>query len=74
MSMPEKKRLPPWEEAKLLFKMQEETRKRKLLEEDMRVRRTRAKRVGPNTLDELEENRRRLKKLEERLEEESTTT
>lgn len=69
--MPEKKRLPPWEEAKLLFKMQEETRKRKLLEEDMKVRRVRAKRVGPNTLDELEENRRRLKKLEERLEEES---
>ncbi|HEX4919886.1 MAG TPA: hypothetical protein VFV92_04905 [Candidatus Bathyarchaeia archaeon] len=69
--MPEKKRLPPWEEAKLLFKMQEETRKRKLLEEDMKIRRVRAKRVGPNTLDELEENRRRLKKLEERLEEES---
>lgn len=72
--MPEKKRLPPWEEAKLLFRMQEETRKRKLLEADMKVRRTRAKRVGPNTLDELEENRRRLKKLEERLEEESTRT
>jgi hypothetical protein len=30
--MAEKKRLPPWEEAKLVFKMQEETRKRKLLE------------------------------------------
>lgn len=72
--MPEKKRLPPWEEAKLLFKMQEETRKRKMLEEDMKIRRTRAKRVGPNTLDELEENRRRLKKLEERLEKESTST
>ena len=72
--MPEKKRLPPWEEAKLLFKMQEETRKRKLLEEDMKIRRTRAKRVGPNTLDELEENRKRLKKLEERLEEESKRT
>lgn len=68
--MPEKKRLPPWEEAKLLFKMQEETRKRKLLEEDMKIRRTRAKRIGPNTLDELEENRNRLRKLQERLVEE----
>jgi hypothetical protein len=64
----EKKRLPPWEEAKLVFKMQEETRKRKLLEVDMRQRRVRAKRVGPNTSDELEENRKRLKALRERIE------
>jgi len=71
--MPEKKRLPPWEEAKLLFKMQEETRKRKLLEEDMKVRRARAERIGPNTLDELEENRKRLRKLQERLVEEEKT-
>ena len=71
--MPEKKRLPPWEEAKLLFKMQEETRKRKLLEEDMKIRRTRAKRIGANTLDELEENRNRLRKLQERLVEEEKT-
>ncbi|HZF21399.1 MAG TPA: hypothetical protein VEZ43_02895 [Dongiaceae bacterium] len=66
--MPEKKRLPPWEEAKLVFKMQEETRKRKLLEEDMQQRRGRAKRVGPNTSDELEENRKRLRALQERIE------
>ena len=70
--MPEKKRLPPWEEARLLFKMQEEARKRKLLEEDMKNRRIRSKRVGPNTLDELEENRKRLKQLQKRLEEEGT--
>jgi len=66
--MPEKKRLPPWEEAKLVFKMQEETRKRKLLEEDMQQRRVRGKRVGPNTSDELEENRKRLRALQERIE------
>lgn len=66
--MPEKKRLPPWEEAKLVFKMQEETRKRKLLEGDMQQRRVRAKRVGPNTSDELEENRKRLRALRERVE------
>ena len=66
--MPEKKRLPPWEEAKLVFKMQEETRKRKLLEEDMQKHRVRAKRIGPNTFDELEENRKRLRALQERIE------
>ena len=66
--MPEKKRLPPWEEAKLVFKMQEETRKRKLLEEDMQKHRVRAKRVGPNTSDELEENRKRLRALQDRIE------
>jgi hypothetical protein len=64
----EKKRLPPWEEAKLVFKMQEETRKRKLLEVDMQRRRVRAKRVGPNTSGELEENRKRLRALQERIE------
>jgi hypothetical protein len=68
--LPEKKRLPPWEEAKLLFKMQEEKRKSKLLEENVKHHRARAKRVGPNTLDELEENRKRLKMLQQRLEEE----
>ena len=68
--MPEKKRLPPWEEAKLLFKMQEEARKSKLLEESVKRHRARAKRVGPNTLDELEENRKRMKMLQQRLEEE----
>ena len=73
-NMPEKKRLPPWEEARLLFKMQEEARKLKLLEEDMKNRRARAKRIGPNTLDELEQNRRRLKDLQSRLEEEETET
>jgi len=67
--LPEKKRLPPWEEARLLFKMQEEARKRKLLEEDMKTRRARGRRVGPNTLDELEENRKRLRDLQKRLEE-----
>jgi hypothetical protein len=72
--LPEKKRLPPWEEARLLFMMQEETRKRKLLEEDMKKRHTRAKRVGPNTVDELEENRKRLKDLQKRLDEEETGT
>ena len=50
--------------------MQEEARKRKLLEQDVKHRRTRAKRVGPNTLDELEENRKRLKELQKRIEEE----
>ena len=72
--MPEKKRLPPWEEARLLFKMQEEARKLKLLEEDMKNRRARAQRIGPNTLDELEQNRKRLKELQNRLEEEETKT
>ena len=52
--------------------MQEEARKRKLLEEDMKNRRIRSKRVGPNTLDELEENRKRLKQLQKRLDEEET--
>jgi hypothetical protein len=66
--MPEKKRLPPWEEAKLVFKMQEENRKRKLLEGDMQQRRVSTKRVGPNTSDELEENRKRLRALQERIE------
>ena len=68
--MVEKKRLPPWEEAKLVFKMQEETRKRKLLEKDMQQRQGWAKRVGPNTSDELEENRKRLRNLQKRLEQE----
>lgn len=68
--MPEKKRLPPWEEAKLLFKIQEEKRKAKLLEADVKRRHIRAKRIGPNTLEELEENKKRLKLLQKRLEEE----
>ncbi len=68
--MAEKKRLPPWEEAKLVFKMQEETRKRKLLEQDMQRRQGWAKRVGPNTSDELEENRKRLRELQKRIEDE----
>jgi hypothetical protein len=70
--LPEKKRLPPWEEARLLFRMQEEARKRKLLEDDMKHRRARSKRVGPNTLDELEENRKRLKELQKRIDEEES--
>ena len=65
--MTEKKRLPPWEEARLVFRMQEEQRKRKVLEDDMRQRRTRAKRPSPNTLDELEENRKRLAEIRKRL-------
>ena len=52
--------------------MQEEARKRKLLQDDMTRRRTRQKRVGPNTLDELEENRKRLRELQKRMEEEQT--
>jgi len=68
--LPEKKRLPPWEEARLLFKMQEQARKRKLLEEDVKRHHSRAKRVGPNTPDELEQNRKRLRELQERLEDE----
>ena len=68
--MAEKKRLPPWEEARLVFKIQEQERKRKLLEEDMKHRRERRKRIGPNTVDELEENRKRLRELEKRLKEE----
>ena len=68
--MVEKKRLPPWEEAKLVFKMQEETRKRKLLEKDMQQRQGWAKRVGPNTSDELDENRKRLQALQKRIEDE----
>jgi len=70
ITLPDKKRLPPWEEARLLFKMQEEARRRKLLEQDVKHPRTRAKRVGPNTLDELEDNRKRLKELQKRIEEE----
>jgi len=68
--MAEKKRLPPWEEAKLVFKMQEETRKRKLLEKDMQQRQGWARRVGPNTSDELKENRKRLRALQKRIDEE----
>ena len=70
VALPEKKRLPPWEEARVLFKMQEEARKRKLLVEDMKQHHARAKKVGPNTLDELEENRKRLRDLQKRLDEE----
>jgi hypothetical protein len=70
MGMAEKKRLPPWEEARLVFKMQEETRKRKLLEKDMQRHQGWAKRVGPNTSGELEENRKRLRDLQKRLEQE----
>ncbi len=66
--MTEKKRLPPWEEARLVFRMQEEQRKRKVLEDDMKQRRSRAKRPGPNTLDELEENRKRLAEIRKRME------
>ena len=68
--LPEKKRLPPWELARLVFRIQEEKRKLKLLEEDMKHRRAYSKRVGPNTLDELEENRKRLRELQKRLDEE----
>jgi len=68
--MAEKKRLPPWEEAKLVFKMQEETRKRKPLEKDMQQRQGWARRVGPNTSDELKENRKRLSALQKRIDEE----
>ena len=50
--------------------MQEQERKRKLLEEDMKRRGERGKRIGPNTADELEENRKRLRELEKRLKEE----
>lgn len=68
--MSQKKRLPPWEEARIVFQMQEQARKRKLMEEDIKGRRARAKRVGPNTMDELEENRKRLKLLQKRILEE----
>ena len=68
--LPERKRLPPWEQARIVFRIQEEKRKLKLLEEEMKHRRARTKRVGPNTLDELEENRKRLKELQKRLDEE----
>jgi hypothetical protein len=66
----QKKRLPPWEEAQIVFKMQEQARKRKLMEEDVKGRRARAKRIGPNTADELEENRKRLRLLQRRILEE----
>ena len=65
--MTEKKRLPPWEEAKLVFRMQEEARKRKLLEVNMKHRQPAGKRIGPNTPGELEENRKRLRELQKRL-------
>ena len=66
--MPEKKQQPPpWEQANIIFRMQEQARKRKQLEEDMKQRHARQKRAGPNTLDELEENKLRLKALRERL-------
>lgn len=70
--LPEKKRLPPWEEARLVFRIQEEKRKVKLLEEEVKRHRSRSGRVGPNTLDELEENRKRLRELQKRLDEEET--
>ncbi len=68
--MTEKKRLPPWEQARLVFRMQEERRKRKLLEGDMKQRQARARRPGPNTLVELEDNRKRLAEIKKRMEDE----
>lgn len=53
-----------------MFMIQEQKRKLRLLEEDMKHRRVRSKRVGPNTLDELEENRKRLRELQQRLSDE----
>jgi hypothetical protein len=69
--LPEKKQSnsqpPPWETANIVFKMQEQARKRKLLEADVKQRRAQGRRVGANTQDELEENKARLKALRERL-------
>lgn len=67
-----KKRIPPWEAARLVFQQEEERRKRKLMQADMKVRQTRAiaraKRPGP--FDELEANRKRLADIKKRLQEE----
>ena len=53
-----------------MFQIQEQKRKVKLLEEDMKRHRARSARVGPNTLEELEENRKRLRELQQRLSDE----
>jgi hypothetical protein len=64
------KRIPPWEKARILVHMQEEQRKRKLLQNDMKERQHKATlRVKrPSPLDSMDENRRRLAELKKRME------
>jgi len=64
------KRIPPWEKARIIVHMQEEQRKRKLLENDMKQHQRnaafRAKRPSP--LDSMDENRKRLAEIRKRIE------
>jgi len=64
------KRIPPWEKARIIVHMQEEQRKLKLLENDMKQRQRgatfRAKRPSP--LDSIDENRKRLAEIRKRME------
>jgi len=66
----EKKRIPPWEKARILVHMQEEQRKRKLLESEMKERQRKAAfRVKrPSPLDSMDENRKRLAEIRKRME------
>jgi len=64
------KRIPPWEKARILVHMQEEQRKRKLLENDMKERRNKAvlRSKRPSPLDSMDENRKRLADIRKRME------
>jgi len=63
-------RIPPWEKARILVHMQEEQRKRKLLESEMKERQRKAAfRVKrPSPLDSMDENRKRLAEIRKRME------
>ncbi len=58
-SMTEKKRLPPWEQARLNFTLKERERLRKIKAKD---------RPSRERVMDLEENRKRLAEIKKRLE------
>jgi hypothetical protein len=64
------KRIPPWEKARILVHMQEEQRKRKLLQNDMKERQHKAtaRAKSPSPLDSMYENRKRLADIKKRIE------
>ena len=64
------KRIPPWEKARILVHMQEEQRKRKLLQNDMKERQHKAtvRAKSPSPLDSMDENRKRLADIKKRIE------
>ncbi len=66
-----RKRIPPWEQARLIFQLEEARRKRNLVTEDVKRRqvreKARSKRPGP--FDDLEANRKRLAGIKKRIEE-----